>query len=366
MGVLRSTKDTNTSRVKLTLGNVNQVQIESTNTAAMANSEKFCLRWNDFERNISSAFRDIRDEKEFFDVTIACEDEQLQAHKVILSACSPFFRSVLRRNQPANNQQGTLVLYLKGVTYRDMESVLNFMYHGEVNVAQDDLNSFLAVAEELRVKGLTQSTSGGSDASNTSTLPPKSSSLPSRRRPSEDPHHQAPSSNAPSSYSSSPSGAPPIKPPRPPPPPAPRAPVVAAQQAVVEEDDEIQEYVPVKSEPAAQQQEMYEDPSQGATAGGGMMMTTEDSMQYDESYGAYEEGYDEGAYYQEGGQKAGGGAGRNNWCEVCDKTVVNFRRHMRDVHNNTEVQCEVCQKVFKNENSCKKHMRVLHNVYQSV
>jgi len=228
----------------------------------MANSEKFCLRWNDFERNISSAFRDIRDEKEFFDVTIATSDnEQLQAHKVILSACSPFFRSVLRRNQPAN-QQGSLVLYLKGVTFRDMESVLNFMYHGEVNVAQDDLNSFLAVAEELRVKGLTQSTSGGSDSSNTSTLPTKSSSLPSRRRPSEDPH-QAPSSNAPPSYSSP--SAPPIKRPRPPP-PAPRAP--AAVQQAVEEDDEIQEYVPVKSEPAAQQQELYEDSSQGAAAGG--------------------------------------------------------------------------------------------------
>ena len=56
--------------------------------------------------------------------------------------------------------------------------------------------------------------------------------------------------------------------------------------------------------------------------------------------------------------------GRNNWCEVCEKTVVNFRRHMRDVHNNTEVQCEVCQKVFKNDSSCKKHMRVLHNMYQ--
>merc|ERR1711934_871600 len=221
--------------------------------------------------------------------------------------------SVLRRNQPAH-QQGSLVLYLKGVTYRDMESVLNFMYHGEVNVAQDDLNSFLAVAEELRVKGPTQSTSGGSDASNTSTLPTKSTSLPSRRRPSEDPH-QAPSSNAP------------IKRPRPP--PAPRAPV-AAQQAV-EEDDEIQEYVPVKSEPAAQQQEMYEDPSQGAAAGGGMMMTTEDSMQYDESYGAYEEGYDEGAYYQEGGQETAGGAGKV-YCRECGKYISGpkFARHVRD------------------------------------
>ena len=54
-------------------------------------SEKFCLRWNDFESNISGAFRELRDEKDFFDVTIACEDEQIQEHKVILSACSPYF-----------------------------------------------------------------------------------------------------------------------------------------------------------------------------------------------------------------------------------------------------------------------------------
>jgi len=322
----------------------------------MANSEKFCLRWNDFERNISSAFRDIRDEKEFFDVTIACEDEQLQAHKVILSACSPFFRSVLRRNQPAH-QQGSLVLYLKGVTYRDMESVLNFMYHGEVNVAQDDLNSFLAVAEELRVKGLTQSTSGGSDASNTSTLPTKSTSLPSRRRPSEDPH-QAPSSNAPPSYSSP--SAPPIKRPRPP-----RAPV-AAQQAV-EEDDEIQEYVPVKSEPAAQQQEMYEDPSQGAAAGGGMMMTTEDSMQYDESYGAYEEGYDEGAYYQEGGQETAGGAGKEQ-CPTCLRWyhISSLKRHQQEQHSgrSLNIKCEICEREFSNKSNFGNHMRRIHGIYK--
>ena len=94
----------------------------------------------------------------------------------------------------------------------------------------------------------------------------------------------------------------------------------------MEDDDEIQEFVPVKSEPVAPpQQEVYE---QGGAPGGeggwsgvilgtvlthvcagGMMMTTEDSMQYDENYGAYEEGYDEGAYYQEDGAGAGAGAG---------------------------------------------------------
>ncbi len=59
------------------------------------------------------------------------------------------------------------LLYLKDVRYKDLESVLSFMYHGEVNVAQDQLNSFLLVAEELQVKGLTQSSSssGGGSSS---------------------------------------------------------------------------------------------------------------------------------------------------------------------------------------------------------
>ena len=60
----------------------------------MGGAEKFCLRWNDFESNVSSAFRELRDEKDFFDVTLACDDEQIHAHKVILGACSSFFRSV--------------------------------------------------------------------------------------------------------------------------------------------------------------------------------------------------------------------------------------------------------------------------------
>merc|ERR1712080_438592 len=152
---------------------------------------------------------------------------------------------------------------------------------------------------------------------------------------------------------------------------APRAPVVAAQQAV-EEDDEIQEYVPVKSEPvAAQQQEMYEDPSQGAAAGGGMMMTTEDSMQYDESYGAYEEGYDEGAYYQEGGQEAAGGAGKQGsthvTCPHCDKSVhrASINRHIKTQHQNQEsFQCDHCNGVYKNVDSLKFHLRSSHGIYQ--
>merc|ERR1711892_203033 len=120
----------------------------------MGDTEKFCLRWNDFESNISAAFCELREDKDFFDVTLACDDDQMQAHKVILSACSPFFRSILRRNKHEHP-----LLYLKGVKYTDLVSVLNFMYQGEVNVAQEELNSFLAVAEDLQVRGLSQKSS---------------------------------------------------------------------------------------------------------------------------------------------------------------------------------------------------------------
>ena len=148
--------------------------------AVGGSGEKFCLRWNDFENNISTAFRELRDDKDFFDVTLACDDNQLQAHKVILSACSPFFRSVLKKNPHQHP-----LLYLKGVKYEDILSVLNFMYHGEVNVAQEELNSFLAVAEDLQVKGLTQT--------GQKKPQPTTQSMPATKR---SPPEQSPASNA--------------------------------------------------------------------------------------------------------------------------------------------------------------------------
>ena len=121
----------------------------------MGSSDKFCLRWNDFETNISAAFQELRDDEDFFDVTLCCGPDgtdRLRAHKVILSACSPFFRGILKNNPHENP-----LIYLRGVTMEDLNAMLNFMYHGEANITQEDLNSFLAVAEDLDVKGLTSS-----------------------------------------------------------------------------------------------------------------------------------------------------------------------------------------------------------------
>ena len=236
----------------------------------MGTTENFCLRWNDFESNISVAFRELRDDKDFFDVTLACDEDQIQAHKVILSACSPFFRSVLRKNPHAHP-----LLYLKGVKFGDLQSVLNFMYHGEVNVAQEELNSFLAVAEELRVKGLTQNQSSKKPESSYSAPPPKPAAP---RLPDREP-------------------APPSKRSRP-------APIIQSSQhsLPLPEDDDIQEVVPVKSEPReaplVQQhqaqpasQEMYSHALQAAEGDYGAEEQYEDYGQYEgEGYDAQEAG----------------------------------------------------------------------------
>jgi len=138
-------------------------------------TENFCLRWNDFESNVSGAFRDLRADSDFFDVTLGCADghssKALQAHKVILSACSSTFKQMLR-DQARSSAHPHPYIFLRGVSFCDLSAVLDFMYHGEVNVAQEDLNSFLAVAEELQIKGLTQK-EGGEPSKKTPSQAPR-------------------------------------------------------------------------------------------------------------------------------------------------------------------------------------------------
>ena len=203
----------------------------------MGATEKFCLKWNDFESNISHSFRELREDKDFFDLTLACDDENhVSAHKVILSACSPFFRSILRRLKHDHP-----MLYLKGIKHSDLTAVLNFMYHGEVNVAQEDLNSFLAVAEELKVKGLTQQQKQDSDDQNESTSVPSPKSV--LTTPKSAVKSKSRDSSSLSGGDSSITHPPPAK--------KPRAHTPSSQHlkySAENDSDEIQEIIPVKSE----------------------------------------------------------------------------------------------------------------------
>jgi len=319
-------------------------------------SEKFCLRWNDFESNISVAFRELREEKDFFDVTLACDDSQVQAHKVILSACSPFFRNILRRNPHQHP-----LLYLKGVKYKELLSVLNFMYQGEVNVAQEELNSFLAVAEDLRVKGLTQNNS-------TSSASPKRPPSPKIARPPPPPERDP---------------VPPPKRPRPAPQILPAAPAYHHQ-----EDDDIQEVQPiVKSEPVAPPAEPQQPPHYAETQQGGTVALDDDSYA-DESYdyGEYGDGgYDDGSGMIDPNtglpiQGAGGADGNKgnselmleclverkmrktltgDWlcleCGFINKIKQRLVQHIESRHVEVGSVCDICKKCCSTRNALRVH-----------
>jgi len=299
----------------------------------MASSEKFCLRWNDFEANISGAFREIRDEKDFFDVTLACEDDsQLQAHKVILSACSPFFRTVLRRNPHQHP-----LLYLKGVKSKELMSVLNFMYCGEVNVAQEELNSFLAVSEDLQVKGLTQGGAGqGGTKPETAKLPPLPRQEARRPRP---------------------------------------APVPAPLQSYPQyaDTDEIQEVVPVKCEPSGAGE-------QQAVVGAGAVALDESQYHEEEGYGEYGEWDGDTGLDPSGLQDGNKDLDEQIdflskrqpdgtwWCSECGystKIKTNLRMHVESKHLvSSGFKCEICQTVCPNRKSLRNHVDRRHKKQQ--
>ena len=105
-----------------------------------SSDEKLCLQWNDFQTNLTSAFRDLREDKEFTDVTLACEDgQQVEAHKMVLISFSPFFRNLLQKNKHPHP-----LIYMRGLKSKDLVAMIDFLYHGEANVYQENLDSFLA------------------------------------------------------------------------------------------------------------------------------------------------------------------------------------------------------------------------------
>ncbi|XP_074028739.1 BTB/POZ-zinc finger protein abrupt [Leptinotarsa decemlineata] len=111
--------------------------------------QQYSLRWNDYHSSIITSFRRLLDEEDFVDVTLACDGCSFNAHKVVLSACSPYFRRLLKAN-PCKHP----IVILRDVQKKDMDSLLSFMYNGEVNIGQEHLTEFLKTAQMLQVRGL--------------------------------------------------------------------------------------------------------------------------------------------------------------------------------------------------------------------
>ena len=121
-------------------------------------SGKFCLKWNDFHSNVSKSFGLFRNEEYLHDVTLVSDDHhQVSAHKLVLSACSEYFKNVFKNNNMPNTQT---LLCLDGIAAEDLRNIMDYIYNGEVQIFQEGLDRFLGIAQRFKLEGLM-----GSDAS---------------------------------------------------------------------------------------------------------------------------------------------------------------------------------------------------------
>ncbi|XP_043284384.1 longitudinals lacking protein, isoforms N/O/W/X/Y isoform X11 [Venturia canescens] len=128
----------------------------------MEDDQQFCLRWNNHQSTLIQNFDTLLESGTLVDCTLAAEGKYLKAHKVVLSACSPYFEGLLSEHYDKHP-----VFILKDVKFKELKAMMDYMYRGEVNISQDQLAALLKAAESLQIKGLSESKTGGNNGSKT-------------------------------------------------------------------------------------------------------------------------------------------------------------------------------------------------------
>jgi len=299
------------------------------------------LKWNDFQGSISSSLGSLRTTSDLLDVTLQCGTESLQCHRLVLSACSDWFKTVFRA-LPAVTQHPVIVLW--EATARDMALLLDFMYNGEVNVKQENLNSFLALAEKLSVRGLTQGQGGGGGSDKDrdkerhkeTVRQTSSASSPVVRRQEERGET--------------------VK--------RQRVEQRVVEQRVVEQQHEVEEVAVVKQEVGREEQVVEE---YGSYQGGEVAQYEGDNM-----YDSYYEGDDggQGDYQVDNSQAMASSKGlyRNGpgVCPFCFKSVQKLSYHVEDKHIPNPTPCTECGKIFSSMNKMRNHRSTSHRNRKNV
>ncbi|XP_033607869.1 protein abrupt isoform X12 [Cryptotermes secundus] len=328
--------------------------------------EQFSLRWNNFHSNLTSGFHALLQGEDLVDVTLAAAGQFVQAHKIVLSVCSPYFKELFKVN-PCRHP----IVILKDVGHKELVAILQFMYQGEVNVQQEELSAFLKTAEMLQIKGLT-----GDDSPSTN-VPTSVPDTPERTPASRT---QQPSLLEPLVVQSE---DPPVRPYKrlrseasaPPPSSA-----SVSSPCVVNEDTNIVEIVEIskpKVEPVEYESDIEEvdklpnqdDPLAQLLGGESSSHSHQDSVQGATPIFASIPGLS-----QDSGGSQDGGQGRRRTltrkigpvpCPVCYKTFTrnhDMKVHARNLHGEDRgpFQCIFCAQWSKNSESMRKHIANHH------
>lgn len=116
---------------------------------ASGSPQQFCLRWNNYQSNLTNVFDQLLQSESFVDVTLACDGHSVKAHKMVLSACSPYFQSLFFEN-PCQHP----IVIMRDIKWPELKAAVEFMYKGEINVSQEQIGPLLKVAESLKIRGL--------------------------------------------------------------------------------------------------------------------------------------------------------------------------------------------------------------------
>lgn len=128
---------------------LSKAPLKPINDKGSPNPQQFCLRWNNYQSNLTNVFDQLLQNESFVDVTLACDGNSIKAHKMVLSACSPYFQSLFFDN-PCQHP----IVIMRDVKWPELTAVVEFMYKGEINVRQEQIAPLLRVAEMLKIRGL--------------------------------------------------------------------------------------------------------------------------------------------------------------------------------------------------------------------
>ncbi|KAF0301437.1 Broad-complex core protein isoforms 1/2/3/4/5 [Amphibalanus amphitrite] len=332
--------------------------------------QRFCLKWNNYHSSLTSLLDTLRQMHELVDVTLCCQGRQLRAHRLVLSACSPYFREVLKQHP------GDPVFFFKDAEFDDLVAIIEFIYSGQVNVDQTRFTSFLAVAEMLKIKGLAKDACveqadhqlEATDLSTTSCPPSPDHGGAGAAVRSPAPSPPAKRRRRPSSPSAAAAGTlmdlsmPPLPPPPPPPPVAPVAPAPLPppppppqpQPAVP-----VAGPLPLLTESDAAEETVSEDDEE--TGHGDAAHTGHHRRNGVESF---EANGDDSLTELMDIQGSSGLVEKKFVCRVCSRTYANlmtFRQHFES--HKLSIQCWVCRKLCSRVTNLNAHLRNKHGVH---
>jgi len=302
------------------------------------------LKWNDHHNLFFAGAEQLYQGEEFTDVVLSAGSQTFKAHKLVLSICSPFFQNLFRKLGPEKH-----VIFLKDISTKHLELLLQYMYVGEIKVKEDELVTVLNVAQSLEIRGLTdnseskQTSSSSSNITNSALLPP-----PMKRKILSKPSSSSLVQN--------------INQPRP----------MGQQQSQpftpssIKMEHETSPVIDIESHDHGDEGEGYLGNEDGqAFQGAAPVVATE------EVYEGYDEAYDqgEGGYYEAHGDKMGILSVNTNEnesetiCPICKKDFhcpSKLNQHLPVHTGEKRYECSYCRKRFTQSSNLNRHVRTHH------